>query len=267
MTSVVVDPADDAVAILSEHFKHVISGICDGTWKHYARETRRPRRTGSDAKLPRAAKFNWRKVELEAKLVLDVNPTPVFLQPRHLQSRLMAIRQKVIDSFHTFNFDHYTPRIRDVLGDAFVGVANSGIDALFPRRPRGRPRVAKLASRITLRADDADDDIDRKHSDSFLPAPADYSSSNSLPSADNRIQDILFQAIDVKSKRTYVFLQWKNGELSDGTWAKHSSLTGPTMDWWDMEVEKRWPMVDLSQEAPELRITGGIVTMIFDESS
>jgi hypothetical protein len=34
-----------------------------------------------------------------------------------------------------------------------------------------------------------------------------------------------------------------------------------------MEVEESWPMVDLSKETPELRITGGIVTVIFDESS
>jgi hypothetical protein len=40
---------------------------------------------------------------------------------------------------------------------------------------------------------------DRKISDPLFPA--DYSSSNSLPSVDNRIQDIAFQAIDVKSKR------------------------------------------------------------------
>jgi len=34
--SVVIDPDEDAVSTLSEHFKQVITGICNDTWKHYS---------------------------------------------------------------------------------------------------------------------------------------------------------------------------------------------------------------------------------------
>ena len=198
---------------------------------------------------------------MESKLVFDDAPALFYLQPRLLRARLSMIRQKVIDSFYSFNFEHYSPRLLEIFGEGSVGVVDSGIASLFPRRPRGRPRATRLVSSITLRKD-----VDSKRALGSNALPADYSSSSALPSVPHRITDILFQAMDTESKRLYVFLEWKNGELNC-SWAKLSSLSDDTRDWWEMEIEKRWPLCNLVTDAPDLRITGGKVTLIFDDSS
>ena len=253
------------MATLVTHFQAVVAGLGDGSWKHYAREGRRPRRTSQESKVGGSAsrKYNWSKSDLDAKLVFDDAPALFYLQPRLLRARISMIRQKVVDSFYSFNFEHYSPRLLEIFGEDCVGVADSGISSLFPRRPRGRPRATRLASNITLRKK-----ADSKHAPAgSLPLPADYSSSSALPSVPHRITDILFQAMDTESKRLYVFLEWKNTDAMDCCWAKLSSLSDETRDWWEVEMEKRWPLLNLFTDAPSLRITGGPVTLIFDDSS
>ena len=53
----------------------------------------------------------------------------------------------------------------------------------------------------------------------------------------------------------------------DITWTPIRHLSNVTQAWWSSESNRRFPHIDLTKEAPFLRITGGPVTLIVDDDS
>ena len=102
------------------------------------------------------------------------------------------------------------------------------IIALFPPRPVGRPKMQKLT------------------------AKRDRQSSQYYP-----LIDILGQAIDAATKEVFLLVRWADESLEETTWIPVSNLSDFASSWWALEVEKRFPGIDLSKDAPVMRITGG----------
>jgi hypothetical protein len=131
-----------------------------------------------------------------------------------------------------FDFGVYNTVIAHYFGEATVLDPGSGIEALFPPRPVGRPKKQKLQAK----------------------------KDNKSP--ETSLVDILAQATDIETKETFLLVHWANEDIS---WTPVRLLSIFTHDWWLSESERRFPYIDLTKEAPALRITGGPVTVIFDD--
>ena len=116
----------------------------------------------------------------------------------------------IVASLRKFDFGVYNPVIAHYFGEATVLDPGSGIEALFPPRPAGRPKKQKLQAK----------------------------KDNKAP--ETQLVDILAQATDIQTNERFVLVQWSN-------------------------AERRIPYIGLTKEAPELRITGGPVTLCFDD--
>jgi len=131
-----------------------------------------------------------------------------------------------------FDFGGYNPVIAHYFGEATVLDPGSGIEALFPPRPAGRPKKQKLQAK----------------------------KDNKAP--ETQLVDILAQATDIQTNERYVLVQWANDDIS---WTLVRFLSNFTHEWWLSEAEMRFPYIDLTKEAPKLRITGGPVTLCVDD--
>ena len=87
-----------------------------------------------------------------------------------------------------------------------------------------------------------------------------FFSDNKAP--ETQLVDILAQATDIQTNERYVLVQWANADIS---WTLVRLLSNFTHEWWLSESERRFPYIDLTKEAPELRITGGPVTLCDDD--
>ena len=114
--------------------------------------------------------------------------------------------------------------------------AGSGIESLFPPRQAGRPKKLQL-----------------------------WAYADDKASETTSLVDILGQAIDRATKEIFVLVQWTGSTDSDLTWIPFRNLSNSTQVWWVSESDRRFPHIDLTKEAPLLRITGGTVT-VFDDS-
>ena len=172
--------------------------------------------------------------KMEKKKVLDENPLCFLLQPSSLRIRLTKCRDTIIKSFRVFDFTTYHPCVSDWFGAVID--AGSGIESLFPPRQAGRPKKLQLA------------------------AYADDKASETTS-----LVDILGQAIDRATKEIFVLVQWVGSTDDDITWVPFRNLSNVTQAWWVSESDRRFPHIDLTKEAPLLRITDGTVT-VFDDS-
>ena len=78
----------------------------------------------------------------------------------------------------------YNPVIAHYFGEAIVLDPGSGIEALFPPRPVGRPKKQKLQAK----------------------------KDNKAP--ETQLVDILAQATDIQTNERYVLVQWANADIS-----------------------------------------------------
>ena len=224
----VVGPDEEAVDQLVVHFSAVIDSIVANTWNHY------PIHAKKRGKGP----LVFHKTEMEQKKVLEMNPKCFLLQPSCLQLRTTGCRDSIVASFRMFAFATYNSVIPPLFGEDYVLHPGSGIDALFPPRPVGRPKKRRLAAKRDMK---------------------DAETSSVL--------DILAQVIDSLTKESFVLVHWAGSAVQEATWTSMASLSADTRVWWSSEAERRFPFIDLAKESPVFRITGGPVTVIFDESA
>jgi hypothetical protein len=224
----VVGPEEDAVIRLSNHFQTEIDSILAHTFRHYS-VPKKKRGKGP-------CLFVYE--QLEEKKGFNKNPISFLLQPSSLQVRLKDCREKIIQSLRKFQFEKYNQSIAQCFGDAVVLDQGSGIDALFPPRSAGRPKKLRLAAFQ-----------DNKASETTL------------------LVDILGQAIDIATKERFVLVQWADSKDDEMTWTPIRLLSPVTQTWWSSESDRRFPHIDLTKEAPLLRLSGGPVTVIFEEDS
>ena len=167
--------------------------------------------------------------------ILDENPLCFLLQPSSLRIRLTKCRDTIIKSFRMFDFTTYHPCVSHCFGADAVIDAGSGIESLFPPRQAGRPKKLQL-----------------------------WAYADDKASETTSLVDILGQAIDRATKEIFVLVQWTGSTDSDLTWVPFRNLSNVTQAWWVSE-SGCFPHIDLTKEAPLLRITGGTVT-VFDDS-
>ena len=106
-------------------------------------------------------------------------PTPFFLEPNRLRERLHHMNLKIIDSFHKFRFDHYTPIINKHLGEEYS---------------QGPSQVSKVLQKKRKKNEEDEDDGEQSDADTkFWP-----------------IERVYMQARDEKTNRDYVFVKWEN---------------------------------------------------------
>jgi hypothetical protein len=140
------DDDDAAVLSLTNHFTTVIDLLLAGNWRHYSKPARR--RTGD----PTVSKSNaFSRDQCQKSLIFDANPCSFFLQPNLIRDAISDVRHLFIKSLQNFKFQQYNAHIEACLGADFLGVGDSGIDQLFPRRRRGRPRHGDEKKEISLK--------------------------------------------------------------------------------------------------------------------
>ena len=221
----VVGPDEEAIGQLGAHFNSVIDSIVANTWEHYSVKAR--------GKGP--VVFDPKEMGIKG---LQKNPSCFLLQPASLRRRLLDCRASIVTSFRMFSFDAYNAIIATSFGPTCILDTGSGIEALFPSRPVGRPKRQKLSAQR-----------DRKD-------PSTY-----------EIIAILGQAIGIATKELHVLVRWSDAPDEAPSWIPATSLTNDTQACWALEVEKRFPWIDFMKDAPMLRITGGPVTLVFDDTS
>ena len=156
-----------------------------------------------------------------------------------LQLRIKESRDKLITSFRNFEFGAYNPVLSECFGVDAILDPGSGIEALFPPRPPGRPKKIRLEAQKDNKA-----------------------------SSTARVLDIIGQAIDSKTKEIYVLVHWDNSaNENDITWTFLRHLSPSTLSWWASESERRFPHIDLVKDAHRMRITMDAVLFEFDFSS
>ena len=131
---VMLDPNDDAIAALSEHFLTVMDSLRSGTFRHYSAQRYR---VGT-------GKFVYDRKTLEGKLTFDKKPRCFLLQPLALRRKLSDSLSKVVRAFRKFDFTSYSSVLSRVFGADAIVDQGSGIDELFPPKSAGRPRLPRL---------------------------------------------------------------------------------------------------------------------------
>ena len=111
------------------------------------------------------------------------------LQPSCLRLRLTECRDSILASLRKFDFGVYHPVIAHYFGEATVLDPGSGIEALFPPRPVGRPKKQKLTSK------------------------KDNKASETTP-----LVDILAQAIGNETKEVFLLVQWAGSHDENISW-------------------------------------------------
>ena len=80
--------------------------------------------------------------------------------------------------------------------------------------------------------------------------------------------DILGQAIDNSTEEIFVLVQWAESTDDEMTWTPIRLLSPVTKTWWSSKSDRRFPHIDLTKEAPLLRLTGDFeeIPMIWTDS-
>jgi len=200
-----VGPEEEAVVQLTQYFNGIIESIVAKTFLHYAKSKSKNEKKGPGY-------FDFQKME-KTKIV-DMSPRCFLLQPSSLQNRLKESRDKLITSFRNFEFGAYNPVISECFGVDAILHPGSGIEALFPPRPPGRPKKIRLEAQKDNKA-----------------------------SSTARVLDIIGQATDSKTKEIYVLVHWDNSTKDDDiTWTFLRDLSPSTLSWWVSESERRFPI-------------------------
>src|SRR5215467_5441326 len=146
---VCVDPTEESLPRLITHFQQVLNAMVDSRWTHYPPPQRR--RGG-------AARFTFDRKKLEQKMVIDSNPSCFLLQPLALRRRFLEAIDTLVAAIRRFDFALYSPLLSNLFGPEVVADEGSGIEALFPRKPAGRPKKprldAKLLNGVSIRISD-----------------------------------------------------------------------------------------------------------------
>ena len=239
LSGAVLDVNDLAIQRLVNHFTGVITAIRSDTWRHYHVSW-----TSSSGPIRVAARS-----DLDSSKVLDRHPQPFWLEPVRLTAAVDSIRDKVADSFMSYDYDTITPQLRTVFGEEYIGEQTAGLDQLFPRRPPGRPPKRpreddqEYKTQVTL-----PQNLRRRRSSRSIESRGPLEPISSDSSEIEQVSDIYLQASDVKSGRTFVFVKWLH--RSTATWVPLASLVGGMVDWWSRERELVFPLTSL----PELPI-------------
>ena len=98
-----------------------------------------------------------------------------------------------------FSFEKYNNSIVECFGAAAVVDMGSGIEALFPPRPAGRPKKLRLAAFQDDKASDT-----------------------------TELVDILGQAIDTATNEIFVLVMWADSKEDDITWTPIRHLSNVT---------------------------------------
>ena len=154
----------------------------------------------------------------------------------------------MIKSFRNFRFDKLSPLIRKTFGEQFVGVENSGVDALFPPSGVGRPRKRR-------RSEDG--------ADPFKKEP-------SRPTSEHKgakIAEFYLVARDSVDNELYVFVEWEGTADPPGSWIPWVSLAQESKDWVEWHMEKQFPCFNLFRSPPILRCLDSVVTLVDDSDS
>ena len=133
-----LDPAEEAILKLTNHFHAVIDGILDQSWRHF---TSSRTRKG-------VGRFSYELKVLNTNLVFNGRPYNFLLQPQSLHKQLVLTRDKVVKSLRQFDFELYTPVLSAVFGPTAVTSQGSGIDVIFPRKPLERARKPRLSANV-----------------------------------------------------------------------------------------------------------------------
>ena len=128
---------DDAVIKLAKHFEAVIGSIVDGYFLHLSFPSR-GYIFGHD----------------EVPLTVDPSPSLVFPSPNLLLDQLNDVRSMFTSTLHSFDYGRFTPLLRRIIGDTYVGLEDSGIGVLERRPKRGRPpKESTISSGSTTETD------------------------------------------------------------------------------------------------------------------
>src|SRR5215813_10727126 len=173
---VCVDPTEESLPRLTTHFQQVLNAMVDSRWTHYPPPQRH--RGG-------ATRFTFDR----KKLVLDSNPSRFLLQALALRRRFREATDTLVAAIRRFDFALYSPLLSNLFGPEIVADEGSGVEALFPPKPAGRPKKPRLDAKL-------------------------------LDGKSIRISDILSEALDGKTKAIYVLVceqakdaQWISGLL------------------------------------------------------
>ena len=238
-----VEDEDPAIATLAEHFTNVIHQISDGKWYHLPSKWT----SKKDHTTVRVIDITY----FENDRVLDSTPEPFFLHHHRLGEKLFLLREKVALAFRQLDFDEITPLITEIFSTDFVGIADSGINLLFPPPKRGRPKKADSKKRNRQ-------DFDVEYRPTTISSKRNLrrrtpkrmksgkgpivDSSSSDTNKVLSISDILLQAKDIKTGKVKVFVEWDDRPLADASWILLDNLNMESAQWWRLLKEVRYPL-------------------------
>jgi len=136
---VAVGPDDEAVATLAHHFTQVIDQILADNWAHLPHDW--------ISKKKKQKVYVISPEEANESRTLENGPQPFFLAYHRLGQKLYELRLTIIRSFQKYEFTRVTPISHEIFTDVVMGVADSGINELFPPPKRGRPSKADKKKR------------------------------------------------------------------------------------------------------------------------
>ena len=165
-------------------------------------------------------------------MVLDSNPSCFLLQPLALRRRFREATDTLVAAIRRFDFALYSRLLTNLFGPEIVADEGSGVEA---PKPAGRPKKPRLDAKL-------------------------------VDGESIRISDILSEALDGKTKAIYVLCEQAK-DIKTAQWIPVSSLSPAARVWWENEREMRFPNIDLPTELPSLRLTGGPVMLVMDDSS
>ena len=178
---------DDAVTLLVDHFRGVIQRLKDESWRHSS--------IGLSTRNRKKKKlYYWSKAESEVNLTLAPDPPSLFTTGPHLRIAFDKVLEKFAKSLRNYDYDSITPMLTNSFGANFVGVADSGIELLFPVRGPGRPRKRPI-------------DLDSKLSPLGQP-PSRPVTLESSTYRNRPIAQIHLIARDIADADLYVFVEW-----------------------------------------------------------
>src|SRR5215467_678614 len=171
----------------------------------------------------------FRQKEVGAEMLIKSNPSCFLLQPLALRRRFREATDTLVAAIRRLDFALYSPFLSNLFGPEAVADEGSGVEALFPPKPAGRPKKPRLDAKL--------------------------------------VSDILSEALDGKTKAIYVLVCEQAKDIKTARWIPVDRLSPAAREWWQNEREMRFPNIDLPTELPSLRLTGGPVMLVMDDSS
>ena len=162
----------------------------------------------------------FRQNEVRAENVIDSNPSCFLLQALALRRRFREATDTLVGRF---DFSLYSPLLSNLFGPEIVADEGSGVDALFPPKPAGRPKKPRLDAKL-------------------------------LDGESIRISDILSEALDGKTKAIYVLVCEQAKDIKTAQWIPLESLSPAAREWWENEREMRFFPTLICQQSSLLRL-------------